>query len=238
MLHIILLDCALELVPREITSLKQVQKHATRRGKKPNELLLDQTHHGRSMPKLDESERRGRPDITFLSLMSILETPLCKEGLLSVHLHLQDGRLIEVKPDVRLPRNYDRFVGLMEQLLLKGRVPPQGDTLLHISEVTLEDLLLKLKAGSDNAMTLLAIEGGKQTSIENLRNLLPQDSSVPVIVGVGAFPHGNLSEETIAMFDTSIELDREVMMAWQVCAELLWIYSLSVDIVKTRYTSV
>ena len=237
MLHIILLDCALELIPREITSLKQVQKHATRRGKKPNELLLDQTHHGRSMPKLDESERRGRPDITFLSLMSILETPLCKEGLLSVHLHLQDGRIIEVKPDVRLPRNYERFVGLMEQLLLKGRVPPQGDTLLHISELTLEDLLLKLKTGSDNAMTLLAIEGGKQTSVESLRNLLPQDPSVPVIAGVGAFPHGDLSQETIAMFDTSIELDREVMMAWQVCAELLWVYSLSVDVVKTRYTS-
>ena len=189
------------------------------------------------MPKLDESERRGRPDITFLSLMSILETPLCKEGLLSAHLHLQDGRIIEVKPDVRLPRNYERFVGLMEQLLLKGRVPPQGDTLLHISELTLEDLLLKLKTGSDNAMTLLAIEGGKQTSVESLRNLLPQDPSVPVIAGVGAFPHGDLSQETIAMFDTSIELDREVMMAWQVCAELLWVYSLSVDVVKTRYTS-
>ena len=237
MLHIILLDCALELIPREITSLKQVQKHATRRGKKPNELLLDQTHHGRSMPKLDESERRGRPDITFLSLMSILETPLCKEGLLSAHLHLQDGRIIEVKPDVRLPRNYERFVGLMEQLLLKGRVPPQGDTLLHISELTLEDLLLKLKTGSDNAMTLLAIEGGKQTSVESLRNLLPQDPSVPVIAGVGAFPHGDLSQETIAMFGATIELDREVMMAWQVCAELLWVYSLSVDVVKTRYTS-
>jgi rRNA small subunit pseudouridine methyltransferase Nep1 len=237
MLHIILLDCALELVPREISSLKQIQKHATRRGKKPSELLLDQTHHGQSMTKLSQSERRGRPDITFLSLMSILETPLCKEGLLSVHLHLQDGRIIEVQPDVRLPRNYDRFVGLIEQLLLKGRVPPQGDSLLHINEGSIEDLISKLKAGSDNAKTLLAVEGGQQTTIESLRNLLPQDTSVPVIVGVGAFPHGNLSEETIAIFDTNIELDREVMMAWQVCAEVLWIYSLRVGVVKTRFSA-
>ncbi len=237
MLHIILLDCAVELVPRELTSLKQIQKHATRRGKKPNELLLDQTHHGQSMTKLSDGERRGRPDIAFLSLMSILETPLCKEGLLSVHLHLQDGRIIEVQPDVRLPRNYDRFVGLMEQLLLMGRVPPTGDTLLHIREISLEDLLLKLKAKSNDAMTLLAIEGGKQTSVENLRNLLPQDPSVPVIVGVGAFPHGNLSEEIVAIFDTNIELDREVMMAWQVCAEFLWMYSLNVGVVKTRYSA-
>lgn len=237
MLHIILLDCALELIPREITSLKQIQKHATRRGKKPNELLLDQTHHGQSMTKLSESERRGRPDITFLTLMSILETPLCKEGLLTVHLHLQDGRIIEVNPNVRLPRNYDRFVGLMEQLLLMGRVPPQGDPLLHLIDVPLGDLISKLRKSSDKAMTLLAIEGGLQTSIENLRNLLPQDPSVPAIVGIGAFPHGNLSEEIIAIFDTSIELDREVMMAWQVCAEFLWVYSLIVGVVKTRYSA-
>lgn len=237
MLHIILLDCALELVPREISSLKQIQKHATRRGKKSSELLLDQTHHGQSMTKLSQSERRGRPDITFLSLMSILETPLCKEGLLSVHLHLQDGRIIEVRPDVRLPRNYDRFVGLMEQLLLKGRVPPQGDSLLHINEGSIEDLISKLKAGSDNAKTLLAVEGGKQTSIESLRNLLPQDPSVPVIVGVGAFPHGNLSDETVSMFGTHLELDGEVMMAWHVSAELLWIYSLNIGVVKIRYSA-
>ena len=237
MLHIILLDCALELVPRELTSLKQIQKHATRRGKKPNELLLDQTHHGQSMTKLSDGERRGRPDIAFLSLMSILETPLCKEGLLSVHMHLQDGRIIEVQPDVRLPRNYDRFVGLMEQLLLMGRVPPQGDSLLHIREISLEDLLLKLKAKSNDAMTLLANEGGQKTSIEDLRNLLPQDPSVPVIVGVGAFPHGDLSEETVSMFDTHLELDREVMMAWHVCAEMLWAYSLSVDVFKNRYSA-
>ena len=237
MLHVILLDCALELVPRELTSLKQIQKHATRRGKKPNELLLDQTHHGQSMTKLSDGERRGRPDITFLSLMSLLETPLCKEGLLSVHLHLQDGRIIEVRSDVRLPRNYDRFVGLMEQLLLKGRVPPTGDSLLHISEVSLGNLISKLKDRTNEAMTFLAIEGGQKTSIENLRNLLPQNPKVPVIVGIGAFPHGNLSEEIIAIFDTSIELDTEVMMAWQVGAEFLWIYSLSVGVVKTRYSA-
>jgi rRNA small subunit pseudouridine methyltransferase Nep1 len=237
MLHIILLDCALELVPREITSLKQIQKHATRRGKKTNELLLDQTHHGQSMTKLSDYERRGRPDIIFLSLLSILETPLCKEGLLSIHLHLQDGRIVEVNPNVRLPRNYDRFVGLMEQLLLMGRVPPQGDSFLHFVEISLEDLLLKLKTKSTKALTLLAIEGGQKTSSETLRTRLPTDQSIPVIAGIGAYPHGDLSEEIVTLFDTHMELDKEVMMAWHVCAELLWTYSLSIGVVKTRYST-
>ena len=237
MLHIILLDCALELMPREISSLKQIQKHATRRGKKPSELLLDQTHHGRSMTKLSQSERRGRPDITFLSLLSILETPLCKEGLFSVHLHLQDGRIVGIRQDVRLPRNYDRFVGLMEQLLLKGSVPPEGETLLQINDSSLEDLMLKLKAGSDNSKTLLAIEGGQQTTVESLSHLLPNDSSIPVIAGVGAFPHGPFPDEIVSLFETHLELDREVMMAWHVCAELVWAYSMTVGVVKTRYSA-
>jgi rRNA small subunit pseudouridine methyltransferase Nep1 len=237
MLHIILLESALELMPRELSHLKQIQQHASRRGKKSSEILLDQTYHGQSMTKLAQSEHRGRPDIAFLSLLTILETPLCKEGLLGVHLHLQDGQVVSVQNDVRLPRNYDRFVGLIEQLLLKKQVPPQGKPLLSITQESLEDLILRLTAGSNKAMTLLAIEGGKQTTIEDFRSLLPQDPSIPVIVGIGAFPHGTLSEEIVSLFDTHLELDREVMMAWHVCAELIWTYSLRVGVVKNRYST-
>ena len=237
MLHIILLDCALELMPREISSLKQIQQYASRRGKKSSEIVLDQTYHGQSMTKLAQSERRGRPDIAFLSLLSILETPLCKEGLLDVHLHLQDGRIVSVQNDVRLPRNYDRFVGLIEQLLLEKQVPPQGTPLLKITQGSLESLILGLKAGSSKAITVLAIEGGKQTTIDVLRNLFPEDPAVPVIVGSGAFPHGTLSEEIVSLFDIHLELDREVMMAWHVCAELIWTYSLRVGVVKNRYST-
>ena len=237
MLHIILLDCALELMPREISSLKQIQQYASRRGKKPSEILLDQTYHGQSMTKLSQSERRGRPDILFLSLLTTLETPLCKEGLLSVHLHLQDGQVVSVQNSVRLPRNYDRFVGLIEQLLLKKQVPPQGTPLLRITQESLEDLILRLKDDSNKAMTLLAVEGGIHTTIEGLRGLLPQDPSIPVIVGIGAFPHGVLSDKVVTLFGTHLELDKEVMMAWHVCAELIWTYSLRVGVIGSRYST-
>ena len=233
MLHLILLDCALELVPSEISSMKQIQKHATRRGKKPTELLLDQTHHGQVMTKLAENERRGRPDITFLSLMSVLETPLCKEGLLKVYLHLQDGRIVEVRSDVRLPRNYDRYVGLMEQLLSTGRVPPKGDSLLEVTDKTLGDLISSLKAD----YSIVAIKSGQKTTIEGLTKLLPTDSSIPVIMGVGAFPHGTISESTIELFEHRLSFDADVMMSWHVCSEILWTYSLSVGVVNSRFSA-
>ena len=237
MLHMILLECALELVPSELSSLKQIQKHAARRGKKSTELLLDQSHHGREMTRLEDGLQRGRPDIVFHSLMSILETPLCKSGHLTVHLHLQDGRIIEVNPDVRLPRNYDRFVGLFEQLLIKGQVPVEGTPLLKITNKSLNDLLSDLKKKSSESLSILTIEGGAKTTIDSLQSKFPSDASVPVIIGVGAFPHGDFTEDVKKLFDTHLELDTEVMMAWHVCAEILWTYSSSIDVIQSRYSS-
>ena len=235
MLHMILLECALELVPSELSSLKQIQKHAARRGKRPTEILLDQSHHGREMTRLEDGLQRGRPDIVFHSLMSLLETPLCKNGGLTVHLHLQDGRIIEVNPEVRLPRNYDRFVGLIEQLLIKGQVPVEGPPLLSITKKNLPDLITELKKGVPEAQIILAVENGVKTTIDSLQSRFPRDTSIPVVVGVGAFPHGDFSQELKKLFDTQIELDTEVMMAWHVCAEILWIYSAQVGTIKERY---
>ena len=238
MLHMILLECAMELVPSELSALKQIQKHAARRGKKSTELLLDQSHHGREMTRLEDGLQRGRPDIVFHSLMSILETPLCKSGNLTVHLHLQDGRIIEVNPEVRLPRNYDRFIGLFEQLLIKGQVPVEGTPLLKITTKSLPDLVTELKKGSSEVQSILTIENGSKTTIESLQSKFPADSSIPVIVGVGAFPHGDFSEDLKNLFETHLELDSEVMMAWHVCAEILWTYSSSIGVIQSRYSSV
>lgn len=237
MLHMILLECALELIPSEISAMKQVQKHAGRRGKKPGELLLDQSHHGREMTRLENGLQRGRPDIVFHSLISLLETPLCKSGNLTIHLHLQDGRIIEVNPEVRLPRNYDRYVGLFEQLLVKGQVPVEGTPLLHVTNKTLPKLISELKKDISEAQSILTIENGSKTSIDSLQTIFPLDASIPVIVGVGAFPHGDFPNELKEQFDTHIELDKEVMMAWHVCAEILWIYSARAGVIKDRYST-
>ncbi|MHA2377484.1 MAG: hypothetical protein ACXAB9_15110 [Candidatus Thorarchaeota archaeon] len=86
--------------------------------------------------------------------MTLLESPLCKAGQLSIHLHIQDGRVIKVNPDVRLPRNYDRFVGLIEQLLLRGRVPPEGEPLLQVIELDLSDLLTVLTKSTNESLSI------------------------------------------------------------------------------------
>ncbi len=230
MLHLILLDCAIELIPRELRSLKQIQQFCSRRKKQPNSVLLDQTYHGTAMLRLPDQERRGRPDITYLTLMSVLETPLCKAGLLSVHLHLQDGRIIEVQPHVRLPRNYDRFVGLLEQLLETGRVPPKGEPLLRILDTDLANLISSLKRDHSDALTILASENGDLIGPRDLPSIFPSSPTTPIVFGVGAFPHGDLVSSAASLFDRKVALDPDVMMAWHVCSEAVWLYSYSLNV--------
>lgn len=225
----------MELIPPELTTLKQIQKYASQRKKKPSEILLDQTYHGQAMTRIEGHEKRGRPDITFLSLLTILETPLCKEGFLTIHLHLRDGRIVQVNPEVRLPRNYDRFVGLFEQLLIKDQVPPDGVPLLKIIEKDLPSLLCEITSKHEESLSILTKDGGIRTTMSELESVLPSTSDFPVIIGIGAFPHGEFSKGISQLFTSHFEFDREVMMAWHVCAEILWMYSRKVGIIEKRY---
>jgi rRNA small subunit pseudouridine methyltransferase Nep1 len=133
--------------------------------------------------------------------------------------------MIVVNPEVRLPRNYERFIGLMEQLFLRGQVPPKGDPLLSFSPYDLEEVMSRLQGKSFESVSILALEEGDKKTMKELRGHFPEDSQVPAIVGIGAFPHGSFSKEVEALFDEKIALSSDVMMAWHVCAEVLWAYT-------------
>lgn len=43
----------------------------------------------------------------------LMDSPLNRAGLLQVYIHTQKNVLIEVNPQTRIPRTFDRFCGLM-----------------------------------------------------------------------------------------------------------------------------
>ena len=51
-------------------------------------------------------------------LLTLLDSPLNKAGLLQVYIHTAKGVLIEVNPHVRIPRTFKRFSGLMGMCFL------------------------------------------------------------------------------------------------------------------------
>jgi len=219
LLVLILAESALETVPKEIATHPAVKKHARRRGKKPLQIILDRSYHHRAMLNLPDSEKRGRPDIVHFSLLSALGTPLAKEKLLEIYVHTIAGYVIYVNPEVRLPRNYLRFIGLMEQLFIHGKVPPESpNPLIRAEKKTLKELMDEINP----EYTLIFTREGKIQSLENAISKLTDKTKAAVIVG--GFPHGNFSEETLKLADEAVCIDPETLEAWTVTARIIYEY--------------
>ncbi|KAA1476721.1 Nep1-domain-containing protein [Dentipellis sp. KUC8613] len=81
--------------------------------------LLNCDDHQGILAKTGRDIADARPDITHQCLLTLLDSPLNKAGLLQVYIHTAKNTLIEVNPHVRIPRTFKRFSGLMVQLLHK-----------------------------------------------------------------------------------------------------------------------
>lgn len=180
-INIILLEAGIELVPKEIANHPSVVKNAKRRKKKPEDTLLDISLHYHAMKKLENVHKRGRPDIVHQALLIMLTDPMIKGDF---YIHTIESKIIRINPKMRPPKNYLRFVGLMEQLLKYGKVPlNSNETLMEVTNFTLEDLMTKYNL-------VLLSEKGEKIAPEELCKLGDN-----WILGIGAFPHGDFSEK-------------------------------------------
>lgn len=69
-----------------------------------------------------ENSPEYRPDILHQCLLILLDSPLNKSGNLRVLVEMTTKKVITVNPQVRLPRVYSRFTGLLIQLLERHRI--------------------------------------------------------------------------------------------------------------------
>lgn len=216
-LHIVLVESSLELVPKEIWSHPAVLKNARKRGKKPGEILLDTSIHYHAMKNLKYREKRGRPDIIHVSLLNALSSPLNIEGKLRIYIHTINDYVIFVRRDVRIPRNYNRFVGLMEQLLVKGKVPPESENpLLYVKDMSLRDLIESL----DRKLILLCETG----VLTDPLHLAKKIKDKPYIIGIGGFPHGDFSKEVYNLAHDIVSIYPKILDTWVVVSRIIEAY--------------
>jgi len=208
---LVLAESSLELIPREIQGHPVVVSDARRRGKSPSQMLLDRSRHHKAMAKLEESWRRGRPDIVHLSLLAAQYSVLNLAGRLKVYVHTLGDLVIDVDPSTRIPKNYYNFVGLMEQLLTLGRVPPRGRALIKVERKSLEDLLRQLPKP-----IVLLHERGRRASFEELGRL-----AVNSTVVVGAFPRGDFKSKLFELADEVVSIGNYVLDSWQVVSRVI-----------------
>jgi len=176
MLHLIIADSELEPVPKEIADHPDVVGYAKRRKKRPEWVILDATYHYRALRRIEDGERRGRPDIVHFCLINALESILNKEGKLRVYVHTRNNEVIYIKSETRIPKNYNRFIGLMENLFEK-RTIPKGLELLRLEKKPLSVLLEEM--GADK--TFIMHEGGMKLTPPELGEVLAQYEN-PVLI--------------------------------------------------------
>ena len=82
-------------------------------------MLLNCDDHGAFLRKHKRDPADYRPDILHQAMLILLDSPLNKAGLLKLFVQSEKGVLIEVSPQIRIPRTFKRFCGLMCQLLFK-----------------------------------------------------------------------------------------------------------------------
>ena len=206
----VIADTALELIPKELIHLDTIKKSARKKDKKPYSMLLDASYHHKEMESLENSKKRGRPDILHICLLSLLGLPEIKKKPTSyrILIHTYNKEIFEINPEIRLPRHYFRFIGLMEQLLLKGKISSKNQILIQkLDNTTLEKQLKSIKPEN----RLLFTSKGKE---EELRKLFDKRINDDLALIFGGFPHGSFSTEIENLTDEKISISNITLDAW------------------------
>jgi rRNA small subunit pseudouridine methyltransferase Nep1 len=230
LLTLILAESALETVPERLWTHRSVQRYAKLRQKPLQFILLDRSYHHAVMRRLEQSEKRGRPDIVHFALLEALGSPLNKEGLLQVYVHTNGDYVIKVDPATRLPRNYNRFVSLIEQLFEDKKLPPKSTekALLTIKRQTLSQLIRETK----HSYVLAFSRIGKPCTLEEAVSRISGEND-PVVI-VGGFPHGHFSEATLRLANDVVSIDPEMLETWTVTSRIIYDFERTVSLPKKR----
>ncbi|MBI4393838.1 MAG: 16S rRNA methyltransferase [Euryarchaeota archaeon] len=217
MLTLILADAELERVPPQIAGHPSVRVHSKKAQKKGEWLMLDSSLHHKALESVPDGDRRGRPDIVHLFLLTALDSILNIEGGLRVYVHTRDDMLITVDPKTRIMRNYNRFVGLVEQLFHVGRVPREGEPLMTLErDVTLVDAVERAKA--DRVIVLS--EAGKRVAVHEFLEEVGSASENVCIV-IGGFPKGEFRSDVSKIAGETFSFHTSALSAWVVAAEVI-----------------
>lgn len=218
MLTLILAESEIELMPTELLAHPAVIAHARQRGKQPGRILLDSNYHHAAMNNLSEGRRRGRPDITHLFLLTALESITNKQGHLTIIVHSRNDDVIRIDPKTRIMRNYERFLGLFEQLFEQQVVPKENHPLLTLQRnVSLSQTINDVKA----EVVIVFSKDGTSTPLPEYFKALKKQKKDNILCIIGGFPSGSFHMDLDTITTERLSLYPEMLPAWTVASEIL-----------------
>ncbi|MFL6502888.1 MAG: ribosome biogenesis protein [Nitrososphaera sp.] len=215
---LIIAEAALETIPDEIAGHAAVRNHSHRRQMRSSEILLDRSYHHAAMKRLPDSLKRGRPDIVHFALMEALSTPLFMKMGLKVYVHTTNDRIISIADNLRLPKSYFRFEGLMMSLFRDKVIKSnEGSILMKLSYGSFSDLIDLIKPDLVIGLSTVGIQSKAQKVAENAQGAADRCSIV-----VGGFAKGHFSERVTRSLGPMYSISNIALEAHVVIARILY----------------
>ena len=138
------------------------------------------------MKGLTNEIKRGRPDIIHLALLAICSSPLYQNKKIRVFVHTINNQVITLGEQVRLPKSYHRFQGVIEKLFKEKKIELEDSKLMELENMTFEELLNKIKP--ENIIGF-STEGKNSTFEKSVKTIT--DNSCIII---GGFQKGHFAD--------------------------------------------
>lgn len=222
MLSLIIAEAALETIPKSIEKHTSIMKHAARKDKPVRDILLDRSYHHGAMLKLDDGGKRGRPDLVHFALLEAMSTPLYQKGMLAVYVHTIANKVISFHTNVRLPKTYLRFEGLMENLFKNKQVRSNDEVLIEVKDMQFAELLNAIRPSTVIGLS----RTGVKSDAEEVANRANDESAIVV----GGFPRGHFSSKVYNKLDRVYSISSYGLEAHVVIARVLYEYEKRVKI--------
>ena len=192
-MHIILTETALELIPNSLRKKSSAIKNNEKFGNAGQ--ILDTSLHHSIMHTLENSQKKGRPDILHHFLLDTLGSPANLKGFLEIYFHCASG-FYKVNSEMKCPRDYIRFKGLMFQLIRKGHIPPNQQPYL-VSRIDL-DLKDWIKNNFTDKNTFIFSVNGKKASLGTITSKFFNESNECAVL-IGGFQKGHFSDDILKL---------------------------------------
>jgi len=173
--------------------------------------------------RLEEVWKRGRPDIIHFALVEALSTPLYLKNKLDVYLYTINRKVILLGSNLRIPKSYFRFEGLMMKLF-KDKVikSEQDDRILLelLDDVPFEYLIHNIARSSKSIG--LSSSGVPSTAHELVSKYINRFDDCRCAIVIGGFPKGHFSDKISELLDSSYSIGKITLEAHVVIARVIY----------------
>lgn len=206
MLHLLLVETALEITPSKYRGHPSVLNNVKKYGN-PGRLLDIALHHS-FMKNLKDNSKRGRPDILHQFMITCLTSILNKQNKLRIYFHTYSNELFEINPILRPPKDFMRYKGLMYKLLTEKEIttakeishrknqkenePLDDSTLIRNVRLPLQGFIKQINPQQILRFTSIG-ELTPREEIFSLKENLDQD----ILAIVGGFQSGHFSPDVM-----------------------------------------